>query len=106
MINEMYEFATTLGETLIFAVIIIIHQITNFCISYHHAKSNRVTAKEWTAGDLAVSILDGTTSKICPIYPRTMLKMAIGSTIVLVVCLGKIILFSMRVYYVMKSNTY
>ena len=80
---------------MIFAVIIIIHQITNFCISYHHAKYNQgVTEKEWTAGDLAVSILDGMTSKICPIFPRTMLKMAIGSTIVLVVVLGKIILFS------------
>ena len=83
---------------MIFAVIIIIHQITNFCISYHHTKYNQedegVTAKEWTAGDLAVSILDGMTSKICPIFPRTMLKMAIGSTIVLVVVLGKIILFS------------
>ena len=100
--------ATTLRETFMFSVIIIIHQFTNFCISYHHhAKHNQgVTAKEWTAGDFAVSILDGMTSKICPIFPRTMLKMAIGSTIILVVTLGNMILFPWYLYNVMTSNTY
>ena len=103
----MYQYATTLKETIIFAVIIIIHQITNLCISYHHAKYNKgVTDKEWTAGDFAVSIMDGMTSKICPIFPRTMLKMAIGSTIVLVVVLGKKILFFIKGYYITNFDIY
>ena len=77
-------------ETIFFAVIIIIHQIINFCISYHHVKYHQggVSAKEWTAGAFAVSNMDAVTSKISPILPRTMLKMAIGSTTVLVVFLG------------------
>ena len=104
---KMYQCAITLRNTMIFAVIIIIHQVTNFCISYYTAKHNKgVTDKEWTAGDFAVSIMDGMTSKICPIFPRTMLKMAIGSTIVLVVVLGKMILLFIQGHHITNSDIY
>ena len=74
---------------MIFAAIIIVHHITNFCISYHQGG---VSDKEWTAGDFAVSSMDAMASKISPVFPRTMLKMATGSTIVLVVFLGTLVI--------------
>ena len=76
----------------VFTGINIIHLITNFFISYYHTE--KVTANrardEWTAGKFAVSMVDAMASKFSPIFPRTMLKMAFSSTLILVSFLGKI----------------
>lgn len=73
--------------TVFSAVISIVHLITTFCISYYHTE--QVTAnREWTAGKFAVSIVDAMASKFSPIFPRTMLKMASSSTLILVAFLG------------------
>ena len=70
-------------------MIILIHFITNFCISY---RTEGVTANkdEWTAGKFAVSAVDALSSWMSPIFPRTMLKTSAGSTLILAIFLGNI----------------
>ena len=77
-------------------MITIIHLITNFCISYHHKEKVTANKHHWTAGKFAVSMVDAMASNISPIFPKTMLKMACGSTIILVAFLGKL---SLLIYY-------
>lgn len=80
----------TLREKVLFTVISIVHLITTFCISYYHTEQVTANRDEWTAGKFAVSIVDAMASKFSPIFPRTMLKMASSSTLILVAFLGKI----------------
>ena len=77
-------------EIKMFTVIMVVHLITCFCISHHHTEREQVTANqdEWTAGKFAVSVVDAMASNISPIFPRTMLKMVCGSTLILVAFLG------------------
>ena len=84
-----------------------IHLITNFCISYQHTEQVTANKDEWTAGKFAVSIVDAMASNISPIFPRTMLKIVCGSTIVLVAFLGKIsLLVSNTRFTIFKSNLF